>query len=569
MLNKQLFLLLSSISILFCAAPAVWAEALIKVNSEQLPVETQIVDNNSSLEQKLRTQLRQEVLTNSSIDPTLSAQSDLNSTQETIEQVTSVSQLSDVQPTDWAFQALQSLVERYGVIAGYPDGTYRGNRSMTRYEFAAGLNAALDRISELIASGTANTVKREDLETLQRLQQEFATELASVRGRVDNLEAQVAELESNKFTSSTTILGGEVVVAVSQAFGGGPPGTGESNTILTHLTRLQTVSTFTGKDRLRLELAAGNFDGLGFANRDIFNTNAALLSFQTATDNQIQLSTLEYRFAAFGDRAVFTIRPVGFSLSSVLTANSPYFDAGRGAISRFGEAPPIFKIGNLDAGIGADFLVSRNTRIQLAYGANNANNPDNGFVFGRRSHAAAAQLLFTPAPSVLTGLSYVYGYSPDGRLNTFTGSAIADASGFINQSSNIHALSGTLQWRLTPQLTFATWGGIVGTYAAQTDAFAVSTNYLFSLGYSDPFGREGDLFAVLFGQPPKLIDIGDTSASTGLADEATSLHLEAFYRLLVNDNISITPGFFLVTNPGNIDNNNTIYVGTIRTTFRF
>jgi hypothetical protein len=39
-------------------------------------------------------------------------------------QVTSVSQLSDVQPTDWAFQALQSLVERYGCIAGYPDGTF-------------------------------------------------------------------------------------------------------------------------------------------------------------------------------------------------------------------------------------------------------------------------------------------------------------------------------------------------------------------------------------------------------------------------------------------------------------
>lgn len=47
-------------------------------------------------------------------------------------QFTSVSQLSDVQPTDWAFQALQSLIERYGVIAGYPDGTYRGNRAITR-----------------------------------------------------------------------------------------------------------------------------------------------------------------------------------------------------------------------------------------------------------------------------------------------------------------------------------------------------------------------------------------------------------------------------------------------------
>ena len=56
-------------------------------------------------------------------------------------QVTSVSELSDVQPGDWAFTALQRLVEEYGCLEGYPDRTYRGNRALTRYEFAAGLNA--------------------------------------------------------------------------------------------------------------------------------------------------------------------------------------------------------------------------------------------------------------------------------------------------------------------------------------------------------------------------------------------------------------------------------------------
>jgi len=55
---------------------------------------------------------------------------------DALAQVTSVNQLLDVQPTDWAFQALQSLVERYGCIAGYPDGSYRGNRALNRYEFA-------------------------------------------------------------------------------------------------------------------------------------------------------------------------------------------------------------------------------------------------------------------------------------------------------------------------------------------------------------------------------------------------------------------------------------------------
>lgn len=86
-------------------------------------------------------------------------------------QATSVSQLSDVKPTDWAFQALQSLVERYGVITGYADGTFKGNRPLTRYEFAAGLNAALNRINELIGTSTTDLVKREDLDTLKKLQE--------------------------------------------------------------------------------------------------------------------------------------------------------------------------------------------------------------------------------------------------------------------------------------------------------------------------------------------------------------------------------------------------------------
>ncbi|MEM8780351.1 MAG: iron uptake porin, partial [Cyanobacteria bacterium P01_G01_bin.49] len=55
-------------------------------------------------------------------------------------QVTNISELQDVSPTDWAYEALRSLVERYGCIVGYPDRTFRGNRATSRWEFAAGLN---------------------------------------------------------------------------------------------------------------------------------------------------------------------------------------------------------------------------------------------------------------------------------------------------------------------------------------------------------------------------------------------------------------------------------------------
>jgi len=115
----------------------------------------------------------------------------------TAQNVTSVSQLSDVKPTDWAFTALQSLVERYGCIAGYPDRSFRGKQATSRYEFAAGLNACLDKINEIISTGLADKVSKEDLATLKRLQEEFASELATLRGRVTVLNHHQVIWSSN------------------------------------------------------------------------------------------------------------------------------------------------------------------------------------------------------------------------------------------------------------------------------------------------------------------------------------------------------------------------------------
>jgi hypothetical protein len=147
--------------------------------------------------------------------PTLAWEQLSQDTQENsaMEQITSVSQLSDVSPNDWAFQALQLLIERYGCISGYPNSTYRGNRTLTRYEFAAGLNACLNQINTLIANNTTNLVNREDLTTLQRLQEEFSEELIALRGKLDNLEVTTTTLEARQF-STTSELEGEVIIAV-------------------------------------------------------------------------------------------------------------------------------------------------------------------------------------------------------------------------------------------------------------------------------------------------------------------------------------------------------------------
>jgi hypothetical protein len=151
---------------------------------------------------------------------------------------------------------LQSLVERYGCIAGYPDSTFRGNQATSRYEFAAGLNACLDKINEIISAGLADKVSKEDLETLQRLQEEFAAELTALRGRVDALDAKVAKLEAQQF-STTTKLSGEAIFSVQG--GSGNPGTpSSSNIFVSSRVRLDLNTSFTGSDLLKTRLEVGN-----------------------------------------------------------------------------------------------------------------------------------------------------------------------------------------------------------------------------------------------------------------------------------------------------------------------
>lgn len=478
--------------------------------------------------------------------------------------IPAVQSLSDVEPGHWALGALQALNDRYGCLVGEGDGRFRGDRSLTRFEFAAAVTACLDRLQADLKSRRDRFLSQDDALLIQRLQNEFGAELSQTRRRIADLSDRVQFLRDRQF-APMTVLGGEVVFGLAGATADHPPGQNQDTSIVfTHLTRLQLVSSFSGKDRLRLQLSTGNFANDGFAGRQALGTDMARLAYQTNLDNKLNLDLLDYRVAAFGDRAVLIFRPVGFDLSSVLTANSPFFDTGRGALSRFAEASPVFKLGALDAGLGFDGLLTDKLRLQFAYGTRTSADPSQG-ITGADHSAIGVQLLVKPAPHILAGLAYVNAYAADGRLDTFTGSLNADLSGGLGSPAQINAISGTLQWRFAENLTFATWGGWIWTDYIDRSASAEATTYAFSVALSDPFGRDGDVLALIFGQPPRLV------AGTGgiQADRDTSFHIELFYRLKLNDHISITPGFFVITNPEHNADNSAIWVGTIRTTFRF
>ncbi|MDV3347580.1 iron uptake porin [Leptothoe sp. LEGE 181152] len=228
-----------------------------------------------------------------------------NSDSIQLAQVTSVSELSDVLPSDWAYTALQRLVEEYGCLEGYPDRSYRGNRAMTRYEFAAGLNACLDVIVQLI-----DGVDETELDTIRRLQEEFAAELATIRGRVDTLEADVAELEANQF-STTTKLKGQLDAHLVVPF---DAPNDEDETTFEYRARLNFDTSFTGEDRLRIRFQASDRGGEGTSS---LGQAAGGLASQSGPDDDqddISLDDVYYSF------------PIGSRVSAIISANSTVSD---------------------------------------------------------------------------------------------------------------------------------------------------------------------------------------------------------------------------------------------------
>lgn len=496
-------------------------------------------------------------------------------------QVTSVSQLSDVRPTDWAFQALQSLVERYGCIAGYPDRTYRGNRAMTRYEFAAGVNACLDRVNELIAAATANLVKKEDLATLQKLQEEFAAELATLRGRVDALEARTTTLEKQQF-STTTKLAGEAIFAITDEFG--VDGTGGNNTVFQDRIRLSLNTSFTGKDLLVTRIAAGNAGtftlpaGSGAEGIQTFN-------FGNTGGNQAFIDWVAYYFPV-GENLRFYIPAVSGLHYDYAPTVSPALDAadgGGGPLSIFAQRNPIYLIGG-GSGVGLNYNLNNAFQFSLGYLADNsngtqatfgANNPAAKGGLFNGSYSALAQLTFNASEALQVGLTYVNAYRANGGI--FDGGSAVASSGTIyannvgtglRNAAQVNAYGASVAFKLSPKF-------VINGFASYIDANFVDDGagkrniWTYGLGVAFPdFGKKGNLLGFTAGAEPYL---GNPTAAQRAAGVGNSipLHLEGFYKYQLNDNISITPGLIWVVNPGQNDNNDDAVIGTVRTTFTF
>jgi len=501
----------------------------------------------------------------------------------TLDQVTNVTQLRDVSPGDWAYEALRSLVERYGCIAGYPDGTFRGNRATSRYEFAAGLNACLQQVERLIAASGEGFVTRQDLETLQRLIQEFQAELTTLGARVDTLEGRVSFLEEHQF-STTTKLNAEVIFAVSDLFGGQDANNNDytnNETVLQDRVRLNFDSSFTGRDRLRTRLQAGNVATFGPLTTI---TREGRLGFELNNGNDIELEKLWYRFP-LSDLATVHLFANGANFDDFVPLLNPSLESsGSGSISRFGRYNPIYRVGGQNAGAGISLGTKSPIRVDLGYLAgNNASNPGEDAGFFKGSYSALGQVTFQPSSAFSIAATYIHSYvtNPDSLTgNAALGGSLGHGTGSrASQVNNIqrpvvgNSYGLEASFAFSPQLILSGWAGLSEAIILGRGDVDV-WNYGATLAIND-LGSKGSTLGFVVGMEPKVTGTSNSTVASliGLPgrrdDRDTGLHIEGFYKFKVTNNIALTPGVIWLTAPGHNNNNDDIFIGTLRTTFTF
>jgi len=509
---------------------------------------------------------------------------------DSADQVTSIGQFSDLRPTDWAYQALGNLIERYGCVAGYPNGSYKGGQAMTRFEAAALLNACLDRVTEVT-------------DELKRLIKEFERELALLRGRVDGLEARLAELAAAQFSTTTKLSGQATFVVGANAFSGTAINTRSNSvnrapnqftgkrrdpvalpnaTTFNYDLQLTLDTSFTGKDLLRTNLRAGNFGNSVFGGEPHALALAELeIAFEADCGevncaNVVTIDKLFYQLpigggftatvgARVGQEDMLALWPSVYPADTILN------------LMTVNGAPAAYSK-NLGAGAGL-WWQSNGLSLSANYVAANgqSGNPSvsaeaGGGGIGNRFSGAtgSVQLAYQRQQwglaaiwsSVQPETQYVPGTTP------FTHGAIDHN---IDAKTNAFGLSGFWQplhsgW--LPSLSLG-WGINSTTYGKPQPIGSLSTSqsWLVGLQWTDLLIKGND-FGFAVAQP-----VFATALSGGVTPNDGNYVWEWWYKFQVTDNITITPALIYLSRPlaqqTPAGQSFSQFGGLIKTSFRF
>ena len=509
---------------------------------------------------------------------------------ESKNQVTSVNQFSDVQPTDWAYQALSNLVEKYGCVAGYPNGKFKGGNAMTRYEAAALLNACLDRISEVT-------------DELQKLLNEFDSELTVLTSRVDGLESKVGQLQAQQF-STTTKLRGEVsfviagapnfnsnavtntaavaavpgtrtVSGVSVSCPAGTTGctggtrataarTAKPNaTTFNYDARLAFDTSFSGKDLLRTRLRSGNFSSLPFGSgSQVFKLDKAEQSQGTGTSSNVWIDRLFYTFPV-GDEIKLTAGALVRNTEILTFIPSAY----KADILDFFNLAGVSGTYNKATGAGFGFNWKQKVakgKPFLVFDANYVaqSSFDNSTIgaFDSDSGINFLTQFGVRGPNYGAAIAYRYGSANSALRDANLANSVVVSGKSLNGVS-IAGFWEPLDSGWVPSISagYGYYDGGTGIASATSTTTITTQSWMVGLQWKDVF-LKGNNAGFAFGQAP-------FSTDTNVASSQSMMY-EFFYKYQVSDNISVTPAIFWV-NDYQRNAGSYTWGGVIQTTFRF
>jgi len=447
----------------------------------------------------------------------------------------------NIEPGDFIHQSINDLASSRGCSVDISD------RSISRFEAATIVNSCLGNVAEV------STIERSLID-------EFSSELALIRGRIDGIEARLNEFEAGTF-SSTTTLDGKAVFAIGAVDGntdvndGNSVGTPSDRVTAAMVYQMNLNTSFTGDDNLYVRLKATN----GWVN---FLSKPGTYHNEAGDGTGgLSVDKMWYTFP-IGEKWEATVGPKIENYYMLAATPSVY-------------KPKVLKAFRF-GGHGAAFGASTSTGFGLKYTA------DNGFASSitvNSKGAEGANGFLTTEDENKVNVMAAYTQDNYHVSATYTTQSNDWDAWHYYSTDNIDgdndadvdgwALRGW--WRpdetgtAVPSVSL---GYDTMTMTNQLNGYTDASGYSIGLNWSDIF-QASDTIGIAFGQPIKGTDNNDATPTRGENTEDVDPFLwEVYYSFKPNDSIEVTPGLFGGSDVRS-DTNDDVFGAILTTTFRF
>ena len=443
----------------------------------------------------------------------------------------------NVQPGDWAHQSIKDLANSRGCDVNVSD------KSLTRFEAAAIINSCLGDVAEV------TNIERSLID-------EFSSELALLRGRVDGIEARMNEFEAGSF-SDTTTLDGKAVFLIGAVDGNDDLDDGDTErTSAAYVYQMNLNTSFTGDDNLYVRLKSGAGWSNFMSKPGNYNNEA-----YSGTENALAVDKIWYTFP-LGDQFTATVGPRIENYYMLAATPSVY-------------KPKVLKAFRF-GGHGAAFGASTSTGLGLKFEA------DNGFASSITVNSKGA-----------AGTNGFLTKQDENKLNVmaaYTADNYHLSATYTTQSNNWDAWhyfsTDSIDGDTTPGFDADGWAlrawfrpdetgtaipsvsvgydtlSFAGTGSA--NGYTEAEGYSVAFNWSDMFQAD-DTIGIAIGQPMR-----GTKNTTASTKDSTPFLWEAYYSFRPNDSIEVTPGIFGGSDVRGVsDKQDDIFGAVLSTTFRF